>query len=355
MKKTIVLIGFFGRGNCGDEAMLQCQYEFFMNHGFEVSIIVNGRGAYTGFWDWYPYNEARSIIESDNLSWFVQAAKKKELAGVHIGGGGLDFGFRADFVFNALRYEIPTFLTGVELSERIDHGTTDDATEKYLDLFSMSADRYFDEKIRHEIISQIRPICTQRMMLGSDWAFDLISDEYEGIGYAKNRVLLTVREHEYNKIQDIYLNFLKMNVETLRLLGLDPIFLPFAPEDTRFLEYFNLDGLAPIVELWNNPRRMQQYIKNSKMIISYGRFHPMIFAANVGTSVASVDLTNFGIPAYQFLKTHILAKMLDIAILSNQEQFLNWVHEPKPVNLDKVTVAKNRLKEMQNSILQYIK
>lgn len=351
MKKVILLCGFWGRGNCGDEAMLQCQYEFFVNNGFEVGIIIDKIGARDKFWDWYPYNKARYLISSHNLSQIMALNDGGELAGIHIGGGGLDFGFRSDFILNARGFGKPAFLTGVELNEEIES----QFFKSYLDLFSFRADRYFDQKIREEFVSKKKPMGVLNMDLGSDWAFDLMTDDYNAIGFFEDRVLLVVREYDHSLVSQKYLDFLKLNIETIKLAGLKPYFLPFAPEDTLFLEHFELNKLAPVIELWNNPRRIQQYIASSKALLSYGRFHPVIFSANVGTNVALVAYAfNDEQEVDEFDKTQILTKMLDVDIIENQKQFLRWIHNPKPANFDKVTLAKNSLKQMQERILSHL-
>ncbi|WP_398464751.1 hypothetical protein, partial [Tardiphaga sp.] len=67
--RTLVVVGFYGRGNSGDEAILQCIFEAFQDL-FEIRIAVDGHGAYGGFWDWYPYTQSQ-VIHQTNVSHFL--------------------------------------------------------------------------------------------------------------------------------------------------------------------------------------------------------------------------------------------------------------------------------------------
>ena len=59
-RPELVVTGFFARGNCGDEALLQCAFEAF-EATHDLIVSVDEHGAYPGFWDWYPYNRMASF------------------------------------------------------------------------------------------------------------------------------------------------------------------------------------------------------------------------------------------------------------------------------------------------------
>ena len=66
-KPQVVLSGFFGRGNCGDEALLQTQYEWLSPH-YDVVISVDERGAYDGFGTGIPTTAAGSCTRRTSPS-----------------------------------------------------------------------------------------------------------------------------------------------------------------------------------------------------------------------------------------------------------------------------------------------
>ena len=104
-KKKILLGGFWGRGNCGDEAMLQCQYEFFRDK-YEIGILVDEYGAYDQFWNWYPYNLCLPLHHQGSIDHFCSDA----IAALHIGGGGLSAGFLANQALKAMyQNDLPSF------------------------------------------------------------------------------------------------------------------------------------------------------------------------------------------------------------------------------------------------------
>ena len=259
-KKKILLGGFWGRGNCGDEAMLQCQYEFFRDK-YEIGILVDEYGAYDQFWNWYPYNLCLPLHHQGSIDHFCSDA----IAALHIGGGGLSVGFLANQALKAMYQNIPVIMSGVDLWDEDEVG----AVGKYLSCFKYVASRNFDKfPVQYDYLRSMTHI-----ELGADWAFGLQTDEYPAITNDIYRALIVIRELPHEMVADEYTNRIMLHLETIKLAGLKPIFIPFCPEDVTFLKMLGLVDRFPIVELWNNPRRMQQYIMNSGIVISYGRLH----------------------------------------------------------------------------------
>lgn len=107
----IVLSGFFGRGNVGDEAMLQVQYERLSPH-FDLTISVEERGAYDGFWNWYPYNQCPIIHQAN-----TDALRADEVLGLHVGGGELRLGFNGGQLLAARAAGKTVCMSGIEGGE----------------------------------------------------------------------------------------------------------------------------------------------------------------------------------------------------------------------------------------------
>lgn len=267
-KPKVVLSGFFGRGNCGDEALLQAQYEW-LSPRYDIVISVDERGAYDGFWNWYPYDRCR-IVHQANLSVLAE----DDVIGIHVGGGGLPHGFNAAQVVHARSLDKPAFLTGVDARSAPSPAAAA-ALASYLGLFEFVSVR---SEAAWQTMAALNPGCHH----GADWALALPTDCPSSIP-DPTRVVVTIREFPAELVSRRYL------AEVADLLGAlgdafgEVVLAPFCPEDERFL-----DRLPPTARLhreihWWNPRRMQRVIADAGLVVSLGRLHPMIFAANVGT------------------------------------------------------------------------
>jgi polysaccharide pyruvyl transferase WcaK-like protein len=266
-KPQVVLSGFFGRGNCGDEAILQVQYER-LAHSYDIVISVDERGAREGFWDWHPYNRCR-IVHQGNLAVLGESG----VIGIHVGGGGLPHGFNAAQVVHARSLGKPAFLTGVDARPAASAAAAT-ALNHYLGLFDFVSVR---SASAWQTMTAFSPACHQ----GADWALALPPEE--PAKEARGGVVVTIREFPGDLVSRRYLRDV---ADLLGILGngFGPVtLLPFCPEDERFLEHLPMTGRLPREVQWWNPRRMLRLIADSDLVVSLGRLHPLVFAANVGT------------------------------------------------------------------------
>jgi polysaccharide pyruvyl transferase WcaK-like protein len=273
-------VGFLGRGNAGDEAMFQCIYEA-LSSDFDIVAVVDELGARPGFWDWYPYTHC-GLAHVGDIHHFMQP-----MAGLIVGGGGLGIGFGASQVHVAKSVGTPVILAGVDyfnhfepLNEHFE--TFSSAYTDYLKLFDYIAVRSKAsvENARAEGV---------KTNYGADWALNLLSDKNSDIQYDPKRVTLVLREHGLDeqgrkRYRDETIRFLG----GLRQVGLNPEFLPFSPEDERFLVTLDIADLAPSHIHWWNARRLKQIIACSGLLVSVGRLHPTLFAFSVGVPCLQV-------------------------------------------------------------------
>lgn len=289
-RPVVVIAGFYGRGNCGDEALFQTIYETFAPD-FDVIVAVDSFGAVDGFQHWYPYNRCEIRHQCD-LDLFDEG---RPIVAMMIGGGGLAVGFAANLVFEARARGIPTFISGVDLpgldmpgcdppDRRVVRGRQVIDAEQmkaYLSGFSQVMVR-----TRHGL-----DICRQlgvEAEYGADWAIRLIQDEAEDVSDSSRRALIVLREFPLHLVPFSYVLEIQALVEGLRAQGWQPAFLPFCPEDARNTAELGLVSLAPTLEHWWNPRRVKQLISASGLVIGVGRLHPLIFAASLGVPTFSL-------------------------------------------------------------------
>ena len=272
-RPRVVLSGFFGRGNCGDEALLQAQYER-LSARYDVVVSVDERGACDGFWDRYPYDRCR-IVHQANLGVLAEP----DVIGIHVGGGGLPHGFNAAQVVHARSLGKPAFITGVDCQAIAAEGAA--AMAAYYGLFDLVSVR---SAAAHEALAAVVSGCHR----GVDWAVDLSPAGPEPV-MRQPTAILTLREFPVAWISRGYLGRVSRLVAALQRRWRRVKLLPFCPEDERFL-----DKVPPVARLererhWWDPRRMQREIAAAEIVVSLGRLHPLVFAANVGTPTAFLE------------------------------------------------------------------
>ena len=268
-KPRLVLSGFFGRGNVGDEAILQVQYEKLSPY-FDITISVEQRGAFDGYWNWYPYNLCNIINHAD-----TSIFSEPDVIGLHIGGGDLPIGFNGGQVIGALANGKRVISSGVDIGRTYQAAARNnpDVVATYLSWtkpWIRSVGGY----------EQTQPH-SDRTKLGADWAIELPTDNAPDALSGAN--LLVIRELALSAITPQFraslTRFIRQAQDTIGPI----VLLPFCPEDERFLDSLECTwGLNRELHWWN-PRRIKQLIAQAKQVISIGRFHPVVFAASTST------------------------------------------------------------------------
>ena len=310
-KKRLVLSGFFGRGNAGDEALLQVQYER-LSPEFDIVISVEERGAYQGFWDWYPYNKCR-IIHQAETAIFAQ----DDVVGLHVGGGDLPFGFNGAQVLAAASAGKPVCTTGIDVGKTFTLAAKSNPRllKEYLSHFSVIAARS-DASLR--LLQEWAPQTTR----GADWAYRLETDTHADS--PKELTLLTLREFPVEGITPEYRKWISRLIGSLERRKRPWALLPFCPEDERFLDHLESTWGAPREVHWWNPRRIKQLIAQAGLVVSIGRLHPMIFAASVGARAVFVDLD--ALPgAKSIRKAQILCEETGVKYVPSLPEFCDWL------------------------------
>lgn len=304
MRPRVLLSGFFGRGNCGDEAILQVQYECFKDD-FDVLISLDQHDAFDGFWNWYPYNECELINQSNLL-----CLEDSALTLMHVGGGGLPIGFNGGQVMAAAINRVPLAMTGVDIPS--------DAMRKnealllsYLSLFSCVASR------TSASYGRLQQLGLAEAFPGLDWAFGLQSDD-SGDQNAVGAILLVLRELGPEVLSPDYELQVVLLIEALQsTMGLEVVLLPFCPEDERFLASKLALGNYQVLRHWWNPRRIQRLVADAGLVVSVGRLHPLIMGANVGTPTIYIEPRASGLKDLAASKVRDFADALDFAYVDS--------------------------------------
>ncbi|MCP9848320.1 polysaccharide pyruvyl transferase family protein [Cyanobium sp. Morenito 9A2] len=275
-RESIVVTGFFGRGNIGDEAMLQVIFEAF-HHEYNVVISADLNGARSGFWDWYPYSSCEIIHHGD-----LKALTDPSVCGFITGGGALPLGFASSQKTIASALSKPTFLAGVDDTIYFLKGDSFDENfaSSYLSSYS-----YFSTRSTRSF-ERIKPIA-HNARLGSDWAWGLKPDERDM--EQSDYICLVIREMPKSYIDHVLIDSYQRLLGYLRGLGVRLVLMPFCPEDELFVQSISAFEEVEVFRCWWNPRLALQFISLSSALVSVGRLHPIVFASKSNIPVIAID------------------------------------------------------------------
>ena len=184
-----------------------------------------------------------------------------DIAGLLVGGGGLPAGFVGNLVDMARAAGVPTAFAGIDVPLRLsaERPLRPEAVRDYLARFD-----YVGVRSKAATEALLRTGAT--VQHAGDWALVLQADRAADLTASPRRIALVLRESALEETQWGYLEAVERLLEGLRARGHEPFWLPFCPEDERFLGEVALSTAAPLERCWWNPRRMKQ-------ILEIGRAH----------------------------------------------------------------------------------
>lgn len=331
-RSTLVVAGFLGRGNCGDEAIFQTIHEAFSD-SHDIVAAVDEHGAFRGFWDWYPYDRSR-ISHQGNLAVFEQHGR---IAGLIVGGGGLPCGFAGGLVDAARAAGVPTALAGVDLT--LPEGGSSRSLHDYLA-------RFDDVSLRSRAATEAVSAAGITGRHAGDWALRLEIDRGKDLTLSPRRVAIVVREEPLERLSWEFVAAIESLLEGLRARGHEPFWLPFCPEDERLLGTLALLRCAPMERCWWNARRMKQLVATSGAVISVGRLHPLVFAASTRTPALLLAAPSRAVRPLP--KLHDMAMELGIVTVATVEEVLTHFDRglPPPSNAGRLADARARVDDM---------
>lgn len=271
-EKSVVLLGFFARGNAGDEAFLHVQYELLKDK-YNIIVPIEHKNAHPDFRSWYPYTECEVINYDD-----IPRVYGQDVVGLHIGGGSLAFGFSGQFLMTALDAGKKTLISGIDasLKPRLppDHIRFD--IYNRLDFLSVRTIKSLDNLRKNNIA----------VHHGADWALGL--GVIEPPAHKRGGALVTIRafgeppgdEHRHDMLT--LHKYLERQGHRVR-------YLPFAPDDREFLDHMPHVKPDMIENVWWDPRQVKGLIKEADIVVSVGRLHTLILSMTAQTPTFAID------------------------------------------------------------------
>jgi hypothetical protein len=308
---SLVIAGFLGRGNAGDEAMFQVLVEQFRDR-FAITALVDELGAYPGYRGWYPYAQV-TVAHQNHID---TIERRDDCAGLIVGGGMLSLGFAAGHVLMARARKVPVVMGGVDAwPVPFPDSPKFGVLQGWYGMF----DRLVMRTGRS--VADLRAFGFEAAH-GGDWALKLMADSAAGIEADARQALVVLREDSMDALGDSFPAWAEGLLADIARAGYRPVLLPFSPEDERFVGQLGLAEKWEVQRAWWNARRLKQLIGSSGLLVTVGRLHPMIFGAPTACAIASVRMPHWvGRQAGNMLKLNDMAAELGIATFDTRADF----------------------------------
>jgi len=265
--KTIIINGFFGKGNCGDEAILQSWYDnlspfFHIIASLDMDIVNCNRPNSDLYKNIDLIHNRNTDIFNENIAAYI------------IGGGGLGLGFGIEqFLWARLR-NIKSFYLGTDAFGPFYNGDEQlqNINKNFFQSFKLISFRNKNscEKLKTHFGIDSLP--------NPDIAFNLLTEEIE-IRTEKKFITITVRDHGIND-KDLIKTWIEKIKSFAESENYDILYLPFDKSDEILMKALDLD--IKYENLFWTPKKMKYLISKSEMVFSLGRFHPLVFALSSG-------------------------------------------------------------------------
>lgn len=270
MKKIIIINGFFGKGNCGDEAILQTWYDrlsdkFRIIASVDPDIVNCNKECKS-----YELYKNIDIIQNRRVDIFCNDIVDSYI----IGGGGLGLGFGVEQWLHSVLRNKKKFYLGTIVHEEFSSGNKDliEINKNFFKSFDMISVR---DKVSKYNLKNIFGVESYQY---PDIAFGLEPEIIE-IKSEKKYVTVTIRDNGVNDIDSIS-NWLNKIKEYANSLDYDIIYLPFDKTDERLFGQLGLD--LKYDNIYWYPKKVKYLISKSEMVFSLGRYHPLVFGISSG-------------------------------------------------------------------------
>ena len=269
--ERIIINGFFGKGNCGDEAILQTWHEKLSNR-FRIVASMDSNVVEEKEWEDFDFYSEIDIIQNRRVDIFC----REDIYAYIIGGGGLGLGFGVEqWLHTILRSKKRFYLGTIVHSEFFDENQDlIDINKLFFKSFDMISVR--DKKSKENL----KEIFDTESSFYPDIATALSLEEEE-IKTNKRFITVTVRDNNVNDIISIKKWINKIKNYAIKN-NFDIIYLPFDKTDEKLMESLSLD--IKYEKIYWYPKKAKYIISKSEMCFSIGRFHPIVFGLSTGVT-----------------------------------------------------------------------
>ena len=272
--ERIIINGFFGKGNCGDEAILHTWCQKLSPEYQIVASIDSDLFERPGTFNNNQIYKSIDLIHNRRLDIFC----REDIKAYIIGGGGLGLGFGIEQWLHASIRNKKLFYLGTIVHDEFLIGN--DSIYQVNKNFFQSFDYIM-----------VRDHISKRNLKEK---FGVDSDNYPDVAFALNTektnfdlpkkfITLTIRDNGTNDIDSI-----KKWLDKIQKFANDKkyeiIYLPFDKTDKLLMESIGIEIPENYQQIYWHPKNVKYIMSKSEMVFSLGRFHPLVFALSTGVT-----------------------------------------------------------------------
>lgn len=277
--EKIIINGFFGKGNCGDEAILQTWIDMF-SEKYDIVACVDGEIISSINEKKNKYYKKIEFITNNNVSLFSDTKVKAFI----IGGGGLGLGFGVKQLLHSNLRKKKNYYLGTTV-----HDEFFDGNELYVETNKKIFSSYELISVRDKYSQKnLKEIFNIDSYYFPDIATGLEKEPIE-LPTKNKYITITIRYQSNIEIEKIKRWIYRIE-SFANDNSLDVIYLPFDKSDENLLKTLGKKNLFE--EIYWYPKKAKFIISKSDFCFSIGRFHPLVFAITNGITPYFIDINN---------------------------------------------------------------
>ena len=339
MKKinpTILILGFYGHGNIGDEAMLK-----------NIIIHIRRRIPNSKIFVVIPPDfiipEHLKIFSNLGFMGIHERGRLHEADLLIIGGGDLGAGFGSDYLIFARANNIKSVFIGVSIGNVWAEPDVIKLNELLLGCYDKI---YVRDK---QSLENTKLLNLKNAYLSTDIAIDLpVYFDKDLLSLPGSFFALCIREvRKQDELRQI--NWTKRFLENL-YPKYNLILLPFCNQD-KILAQNILKGTKLQIPILfdSNPEYQNYIISKSQAVISVGRLHPLVFAVSHAKPMFTVTYPE----QYKYHKIHAWMDNFDQSeFVLNFSNVLEQFNEKWPIFVNKLDNISSHLRNYKNNLVK---
>ena len=276
--ERIIINGFFAKGNCGDESILQTWYDM-LSTDYRIIASIDSELLVNNYHKKFELYNNIDVIQNRRVDIFC----RDDIKAYMIGGGGLGLGFGIEQWIHAALRNKKLFYCGVITHDEFFTGNelVVEVNKKFFESFDMITVR---DKISKQNLQEKFGISSEYY---PDIAFALKTEKVS-FDLPKNYVTVTIRHNGENDIESIkkWISKIEKFAESRKY---EIIYLPFDVTDERLMKSIGIEIDDNLQEIYWQPKRVKYIISNAQMVFSLGRFHPLVFSISTGVTCYYIE------------------------------------------------------------------